>query len=142
LLKIAKLLGGLTVAVEAGTRTLIIPASSVTPFVDMARTDAADERTEGTEDSVGSCAEPREVRWGSDSLGNPDLVGVIGLSEKPEIDSISRSKIAEDDECMEVGEEGMEEGRERLPGRTRGRGEGLILLEEMRGDVDGDEAGL
>lgn len=60
LLKIAKLLGGLAVAAEAGTMTLIVPASSATLFDDRAK--AADERTEGTEDSRGSCAEPREVR--------------------------------------------------------------------------------
>lgn len=72
------------------------------------RTTTAESRTEGTECSICSVIRPRGMRWGSVGVERDAQAGAMG--------SMSRSKMAEEEEWTEVGEEGIEEG-EREPRR-------------------------
>lgn len=57
-----------------------------------ARTAAALSRTEGTDCSSCSVSLPRGMRCGSALVGEREVAGVMG--------SMSRSKMAEEDECL------------------------------------------
>lgn len=71
------------------------------------RISAAESRTDGTDWSRCSVVLARGMRCGLDETGGEG--GAIG--------SMSRSKMAEDEECTEVGEDGIDPG-EREPRRA------------------------
>jgi hypothetical protein len=72
--------------------------------------DTAESSTVGTEKSVASWVVAREMRCGSGRWGDGARL----------ICSISRSKMADEEECTEVGDDGIDDGRE--PGRRPGTG--------------------
>lgn len=65
------------------------------------RTTAALSSTEGTDCSICSVIFPRGIRWGSEGVEKPADEGLMG--------SMSRSKMAEDDEWLRHDQRGNEE---------------------------------
>lgn len=94
----------LRVSGAAGEMTATCSASGSVGCI-VARTSAALSRTEGTDCSSCSEAFARAMKWGLVTwVAECGEVGAV-LSG-----SISRSKMADDDECIDVGDEGISEG--------------------------------